>query len=160
MGDRIAQLVEKHFPQMPASARVGTRRVRVGIDLTTVDEVAVSLARFGDRYAARVFTDREEAYCKAAGGRGMASRFAARFAAKEAAVKVLRPETPWTDWRSIEVRRHASGWCELVLHGEAASLAERQGLTSLALSMTHAEDYVVAVVVGQEEEGAPGYGEC
>jgi holo-[acyl-carrier protein] synthase len=149
-----------HLVGPSASRRLETGRVRVGIDLTTVDEVAASLARFGDRYVGRVFTHDEDAYCKAAGGRGMASRFAARFAAKEAAVKVLRPETLWTDWRSIEVRRHASGWCELVLHGEAASLAERQGLTSLALSMTHAEDYVVAIVIGHGEEGAAGYGEC
>jgi holo-[acyl-carrier protein] synthase len=84
----------------------------------------------------------------------MASRFAARFAAKEAALKVLRPASIWTDWRSIEVRRHVSGWCEIVLHGEAASLAERQGLTPLALSLTHATDCVVAVVISQEEDAA------
>lgn len=166
MGDRIAQLVEEYFPQMPSHSRIGrtasvrgaTGRVRVGVDLTTVDEVAASLVRFGDRYVGRVFTGSEEAYCKAAGGRGMASRFAARFAAKEATLKVLRPETVWIDWRSIEVRRHASGWCELALHGEAALLAERQGITSLALSMTHAAECVVAVVIGQE--GGAGDGEC
>ena len=57
-----------------------------------------------------------------------AERFAARFAAKEAALKALRPDTTAIDWRSIEVRRHASGWCDVVLHGEAAALAARQGI--------------------------------
>ena len=165
IGDRIAQKVESCFPQVPSSRWASPPRsrrpgpVRVGVDLTNVDEVADALTRFGERYIRRVFTPDEGAYCQAASGRRRASRFAARFAAKEAAVKVLRPETPWTDWRSIEVRRHASGWCELVLHGEAASLAERQGLMSLALSLTHAVDCVVAVVIGQEEKTA-GEGDC
>ena len=72
-----------------------------------------------------------------------------RFAAKEAAVKALRPEAPWADWRSIEVRRHASGWCDVVLHGEAAALAARQGIEALALSMSHHADHAAAVVVAQ-----------
>lgn len=134
-------------------------RLRVGVDLTSVNEVAESLARFGDRYASRVFTPAESAYCRAASGRRMASRFAARFAAKEATLKVLRPETPWIEWRTIEVYRHGSGWCEIVLHGEAASLAARRGVRALALSITHAADVVAAVVVGQEEGGA-GDGTC
>jgi holo-[acyl-carrier protein] synthase len=132
--------------------------LRVGVDLIRVEEVAHSLARFGDRYVRRVFTPREVAYCEAAAGMAAASRFAVRFAAKEAAVKVLRPDTRWTDWRTIEVRRHPSGWCELVLHGEAASLADRQGITALTLSMTRTVDCAVAVVVGNvggQAAGAP-----
>ena len=49
-----------------------------------------------------------------------AARLAVRFAAKEAAVKALQPDWQWTDWRAIEVRRHKSGRCALVLHREAA----------------------------------------
>ena len=45
------------------------------------------------------------------------SALAARFAAKEATLKALRPDMPSADWRSIEVLRHASGRCEVVLHG-------------------------------------------
>ena len=164
-GEVIAQKVAQHFRQFPAGRGATATmpclrgRIRIGVDLTQVDEVAAALARFGERYVRRVFTRDEGEYCEAASGRRRASRFAARFAAKEAALKVLRPEAPWIDWRSIEVRRHASGWCELVLHGAAASLAERQRLTSLALSMTHAVDCVVAVVIGQEESTAAD-GEC
>ena len=163
-GDGIAHEVEQRVHAMSRrfGGQDGSRlrrpgRLRVGVDSTSVDGVADSLARFGERYVRRVFTPGEGAYCKAAGGRRIASRFAARFAAKEAALKVLRPDTLWTDWRSIEVRRHASGWCELVLHGGAAALAERQRITSLALSLTHARDCVVAVVIGQEE-GSAGEG--
>ena len=79
--------------------------------------------------------------------RRAAERFAARFAAKEATFKALRPDVPSIDWRSIEVRRHASGWCDVVLHGEAAALAARQGIETLALSMSHDAGCATAVVV-------------
>jgi holo-[acyl-carrier protein] synthase len=138
--------------KMPRTADGG--RLRIGVDVISVHEVARTMARFGERYARRVFTVCECAYCEAAKHDVSASRFATRFAAKEAALKVLRPRRPWTDWRSIEVRRHSSGWCELVLHGEAAALAARQGITSLALSMSRADGCAVAVVVGRTSAAA------
>jgi 4'-phosphopantetheinyl transferase superfamily len=52
------------------------------------------------------------------------SAFAACFAAKEATLKALRPDTTAIDWQSIEIRRHASGWCDVVLHGEAAATVQ------------------------------------
>jgi holo-[acyl-carrier protein] synthase len=112
-----------------------------------VAEVADALARFGDRYVRRVFTPHEAAYCRAAVGRATAARFAVRFAAKEAALKALQPARYWADWRAIEVRRHKSGRCALVLHGAAASLAARRGIQHLALSMSHDGDRAAAVVV-------------
>jgi holo-[acyl-carrier protein] synthase len=123
--------------------------LHVGIDIVSVEEVSQSLERFGERYVRRVFTDHEAKYCRAGAGRAAAERFAARFAAKEATLKALRPETPSADWRSIEVLRHASGRCEVVLHGEAAALATRQGICALALSMSHHADSAAAVVVAQ-----------
>jgi holo-[acyl-carrier protein] synthase len=121
----------------------------VGIDVVSVNEVASSLERFGERYIGRIFTPREAAYCRSASGRVAAERFAARFAAKEATFKALRPEASPMDWRSIEVRRHASGWCDVILHGEAAVLAARQGIETLALSMSHDAGCATAVVVAQ-----------
>src|SRR6187399_1819731 len=76
-------------------SRSGQVRLRVGIDVVSVAEVAAALERFGDRYVKRVFTAREAAYCRA--GAATAARLAVRFAAKEAAVKALEPERPWTD---------------------------------------------------------------
>jgi holo-[acyl-carrier protein] synthase len=96
----------------------------VGVDVVSANEVSRSLERFGERYVRRVFTPGEAAYCRAATGRVAAERFAARFAAKEATLKAVRPDTTAIDWRSIEIRRHASGWCDVVLHGEAAAAAQ------------------------------------
>ena len=126
-----------------------TPALRVGIDMVSVSDVAGSLERFGERYVRRLFTDDEADYCLAGAGRASADRFAARFAAKEAAVKVLRPSDPWGDWRAIEVRRDPDGWVHVVLHGEAAALAARTGITALHLSLSHAGGFATAVVVAE-----------
>jgi holo-[acyl-carrier protein] synthase len=78
-----------------------------------------------------------------------AARFAARFAAKEAVVKVLRPIDVRPDWKSIEVHRDPQGWCEINLCDLAHDLATRAGITALAVSLTHDGAYASAVVVAQ-----------
>lgn len=121
-------------------------RVRVGTDLVSVDEVVAAVERFGDRYLSRIFTEHEIACCH--GDQvTTASRLASRFAAKEAAVKVLRPRSHNPDWRSIEVRRQPQGWCELHLHGIAAQFAREAGIRDLALSLSHDNSWAIAVVV-------------
>ena len=120
--------------------------IRVGSDVLSVQHVAESVARFGDRYLQRVYTEHE--ICSAVGSPPeRAARLAARFAAKEATIKVLRPVGHQPDWRSIEVRRHTEGWCTMALSGHAASLAEQAGITDLAVSLTHEADVAAAVVV-------------
>jgi holo-[acyl-carrier protein] synthase len=120
--------------------------MRVGVDLVAIPEVSESIARFGRKYLDRVFTARELNDCSGEGYE-LASRLAARFAAKEAATKVLRPGDQGVGWRSIEVQRAAEGWTELALHGEAAALARSQGLNSFAVSISHEGAYATAVVV-------------
>jgi holo-[acyl-carrier protein] synthase len=124
--------------------------MRVGIDLVCVDETARALERFGDRYVRRLFTAREAAHCLAAPTQA-AARLAARFAAKEAAIKVLRPSR-WIDWRCIEVVRRARGYTELSLSGEAAKLAMAAGLDHFVVSLAHEGNYATAVVVASNRQ--------
>jgi holo-[acyl-carrier protein] synthase len=127
----------------------------VGVDVVRVSDVLESLERFGDRYARRIYTESEIAYCRAASEEVPAERFAARFAAKEAAFKALRPSrTDGVGWRSIEVHRSSEGWCEIVLHGAAAEVARRQGIAELTLSMSHEREYAMASVIGCREQGS------
>ena len=118
----------------------------MGMDVITIEEVADSVATFGDRYVGRIFTDHEVASCEGS-ATTVAAGLAARFAAKEAAIKVLRPTTHQPDWRSIEVRRHPDGWCALHLSDGAAELARRQGISEMAVSLTHDRTIAAAVVV-------------
>jgi phosphopantetheine--protein transferase-like protein len=121
--------------------------VRVGVDLASVDEVARSLASFGTRYTDRLFTP-EELTDVEGSARTRAESLAARFAAKEAVLKVLRVSgnapPPWTD---IEVRRTPGGWPRVQLSGRAATLAAIAGLDSWAVSLTHEVGMAAAVVV-------------
>jgi holo-[acyl-carrier protein] synthase len=122
--------------------------LRVGADITRVDDVTESVARFGERYLGRLFTEHELATSKGAPS-VVAASLAARFAAKEATIKVLRPTEATPPWRTIEVRQDPSGWCELHLTGEAARLAVAAGITELAVSLTHDGGLAGAVVLAQ-----------
>jgi holo-[acyl-carrier protein] synthase len=82
-------------------------------------------------------------------------RLAARFAAKEATLKVLRPHEQGIPWNSIEVRRDPGGWVELALSGPAASLATDAGVTDLSLSISHEGQFATAVVVASCSQGMP-----
>jgi holo-[acyl-carrier protein] synthase len=126
-------------------------RVMVGLDLVQISGIASSVERFGNRFLNRIFTANELRYCMAERGPS-ASRLAARFAAKEAVRKVLCRGDEAIGWRSIEVVRASSGWCDLVLHGKARSLARSAGCTGFALSMTHESDYASAVVVCERRQ--------
>jgi holo-[acyl-carrier protein] synthase len=122
----------------------------VGVDLVRVPEVRDSLDVHGTRYLERVYTEREVADCRSGDGAVAPHRLAARFAAKEAALKVLRPAPDRAvPWRAIEVRRAPAGYTELTLSGAAESEARAQGVEELAVSLTHEGEYASAVVVGQ-----------
>jgi holo-[acyl-carrier protein] synthase len=120
--------------------------VGTGIDIAEVPRIAESIARFGERFLHRVFTEGEIKYCDAKANR--VERYAARFAAKEAAMKALG--TGWNHgvrWRDIEVRRQPGGRPTIVFHGRAAEFAEKLGTHNIALSLTHTEDQAFAQVI-------------
>jgi holo-[acyl-carrier protein] synthase len=125
--------------------------VRVGVDLTRVADVSESIDRFGGRYLHRLFTEHELTSCR--GERAtVAAGLAARFAAKEATIKVLQPVAARPEWRSMEVRRAPSGACEMRLTATAAKLAAEAGISDLAVSLSHEGDLAAAVVVALVEE--------
>jgi holo-[acyl-carrier protein] synthase len=123
--------------------------VRVGIDLVAVKAVRDAVSEHGDRYLNRIYTEAEIQECLTPQGL-ISERLAARFAAKEATLKVLRPSGDAVPWRNMQVIRHPSGWVELELSGHAATLAADQGLGDFALSMSHEADYATAVVVASQ----------
>jgi holo-[acyl-carrier protein] synthase len=120
-------------------------KVLVGIDIQPIGEVEESLRTFGARYRRVLFTDHELESC--GDNASTASSLAARFAAKEAVLKILDVEETVPPWRSIEVRQSASGRPEILLHGEAAELARLQGIQDISLSLSHAGGIATAAVV-------------
>ena|SRR5689334_18325473 len=125
---------------------------RVGIDIVLVKQIQESIERFGKRFLNRVFTMEEQTYCRShSSALAVAQSFASRFAAKEATIKVLRPEKFWGDWREIEVRRKQDGSCDIILHNEAKALAQSRSIAALSLSMSHEADYATAIVIADFE---------
>ena len=59
----------------------------IGTDLAEVDRIRKGIARFGDRFTGRIYTDNERRYAMSKAN--WAERFAARFAAKEAGMKAI-----------------------------------------------------------------------
>jgi holo-[acyl-carrier protein] synthase len=121
--------------------------VLVGIDLTSVADVESSIRVHAGRYLRRVYTSGELRDCAGSGGAPDARRLAARFAAKEAALKALRSGDEAVPWSSIDVRRDRFGRPSLRLSGAAGELARRRGVESLAVSLTHDGPFAAAIVI-------------
>lgn len=120
--------------------------VGTGIDIAEVPRIAESIKRFGDRFIARIFTENEIRYCDSKANR--VERYAARFAAKEAAMKALG--TGWNHgvtWKDVEVSRQPGGRPTILFHGKAAEFAQKLGTKHVALSLTHTKEFAMAQVI-------------
>jgi holo-[acyl-carrier protein] synthase len=118
----------------------------VGTDLVSVPRFAAALERGGAAFRARLFTAAELAQCEP--GPRAAERLAARFAAKEAALKALG--TGWSSglaFTDVEVCGGGSAAPRLELHGPAAARAQALGIGELRVSLTHTEEFAQAMVV-------------
>lgn len=122
--------------------------VAIGVDMAPVARFTGLLARAAERTYARLCTPLEAAYCRSRAHPAQA--LAARFAAKEAALKCLG--TGWAaglGFVQIEVVRAASGAVALQLHGAAAARATALGIDRWHLSLTHTETLATAFVVAE-----------
>ncbi len=120
--------------------------VGLGLDIAEVDRIEEAIARHGAAFLERLFTPAEVSYCERHKNRY--ERYAARFAAKEAAMKALG--TGWSRgvrWRDIEVAREPSGKPTLRLAGEARQIADRLGVKHISLSITHSGNLALAQVI-------------
>jgi holo-[acyl-carrier protein] synthase len=124
--------------------------VGTGVDITETARIEQALQRHGERFSKRLYTPQEIAYCEQFKNR--AERFAARFAAKEAAFKALG--TGWREgvrWLDAEVTHQPSGKPELVLTGRAAEIARALGVTRTAVSLSHSNHYAIAQVIFESD---------
>ncbi len=117
----------------------------VGIDLIEVDRLRAAVERWGDRFLKRVYTPAEIDYCFRKGENYRS--LAARFAAKEAAMKALG--TGWkrgVRWVDLEVVRKPGSAPEMVLHGISGKLAAGR---RFLVSLTHTDTQAIAVVIAE-----------
>ena len=120
--------------------------VGLGLDIAEIDRIGAAIERHGKPILERLYTPQEIAYCESHKNRF--ERYAARFAAKEAAMKALG--TGWrlgVRWRDIEVRREPSGKPALNLEGVARQFADRLSVKNISLTITHSGNLALAEVI-------------
>jgi len=126
-----------------------------GIDLVDFPRIAEMVERHGERFINRIFTATEQEYARAS--RNTVEKYAGRFAAKEAVLKLLgtgwRGKIAWTD---IEVTNNPAGQPEVTLSGEVKAIADRMKIRQISLSITHTANFAiasaVALVASHEDE--------
>jgi holo-[acyl-carrier protein] synthase len=115
----------------------------IGTDIVEIERFRQAIARWGDRFLGRVYT---EAELKIYGHR--AHSLAASFASKEAVMKMLGTGNRGVGWREIETLYHPSGKPLIKLNGRAKKAAEKLGIKEIDVSLAHSRDNAIAVAIG------------
>ena len=117
-----------------------------GIDLVDFPRIEEMIERHGERFLNRIFTGVEQEYARR--HRNSVEKYAGRFAAKEAILKLIgtgwRGKIAWTD---IEVTNNPSGQPEVTLSGEVKEIAERMRVRQISISITHTANFAIASAV-------------
>jgi holo-[acyl-carrier protein] synthase len=120
--------------------------ISIGTDIVEVHRIRETIERT-PRFVERVFTESERAYCDSKGA-AAAQHYAARFSAKEAALKALG--TGWAGkigWQDIEVRSNEKGAPRLEIKGGALEVMESLGATTIHVSLSHTTEHATAQVI-------------
>lgn len=117
--------------------------LKTGIDLIEVERFRSMKPEIRERFLSRVYTDDERVFCG-----DNEQHLAGRFAAKEAASKMLGCGIGEVSFREIEILPDELGAPVLHLHGKAAERAEQMGISTWSVSITHLKEYAAAVAVG------------
>ena len=128
--------------------------MRVGVDLIEIERIRRALARHGESFKERCFTEAERAYCDSKPN--PPQHYAGRFAAKEAVGKALGCGVYFT-WKEIEIAGRPKPGVRL--SGRTAAAAERIGAGRIELSMTHSRELAAAIAVVTDAAAGADAGE-
>lgn len=118
----------------------------IGIDVVEVNRIEDAIARQGEGFLRKLFTENERQYCEKQ--KRPAMHYAARFAAKEAVSKALGTGIGGkAGWLELEVVRGESGAPTMLFHGHAREFLTAQGIAEVQVSLSHAKDYAAANAV-------------
>jgi holo-[acyl-carrier protein] synthase len=116
----------------------------IGIDIIEIERIEAAIAQWGNRFLAKVYTHAElqESHVNP-------SSLAAKFAAKEAVMKVLGKGGRGIGWREIEILSNEEGKPEVTLYGHALKRATELNLARFSLSLSDSKQYAIAVALGE-----------
>jgi holo-[acyl-carrier protein] synthase len=116
----------------------------IGIDMIEIARIEGAIARWGDNFLQRIYTESELKLYQQ-----KPSSLAARFAGKEAVIKTLSPQGKGINWREIEILSEPNGRPSIHLYGKARNQAKSLGVDKLAISLSHCKDYAIALVTAE-----------
>ncbi len=122
----------------------------IGIDIIEIARIEKVIARWGEGFLYRIYTESELKLCHK-----KPSFLAARFAGKEAVIKAIGTQTKGIGWREIEILAEPSGKPLVHLYGKAQNQADSLGLSKFAISLSHSKEYAVAFVIGETKRKNP-----
>lgn len=125
----------------------------LGVDIVEIDRMEKILART-PRFAFRVFTEGERAYCEA--HHKPAAHYATHFAAKEAVLKALGTGfSEGIGFTDVEVTHDEKGRPVPLLHARAAQVAAEHGVLEMHLSLSRTHGTAVANAIAVTEDVKP-----
>ncbi len=113
----------------------------IGVDIIEIGRIKEAVDSWGEKFLKRVYTEAE-----LAAYRHKPSSLAARFACKEAVMKLLGTGRNGVNWREVETLSQASGKPVVNLYGRARSKADELGIDEIAVSLSHSKEYAIAYV--------------
>ncbi|MBO4636367.1 MAG: holo-ACP synthase [Clostridiales bacterium] len=123
-------------------------KIRTGTDIVAVSRIEKILKNRKDSFLLKCFTDQEREYAESfSSPKRQAEIYSARFAAKEAAAKALGTGLciDGITFLDFEVSRDPNGAPGICFHGRAEEIARGLRIISASLSLSHENEYAVAV---------------
>ena len=115
----------------------------IGTDIIEIARIKQAIDRWGERFLGRVYTEPElNLFGKSP------QALAARFASKEAVMKLLGTGTNGVGWREIETLYYPSGKPLLNLYGRAQNEANKLGIKEIDVSLAHSREHAIAAAIG------------
>ena len=125
--------------------------VGIGTELVECVRVRNMIAKHGEQFLKRVFTDKEIGFCHAR--RHATEQFAACWAAKHAVRKALgdavRKEVTWTE---VEVCPDEAGQPRVTVRGATRDLAKSLNVIGILISTSHSRNYATAFATAVADE--------
>lgn len=119
-------------------------KITCGVDIIEIERIRDSIENLGEKFLKRVFTDKEIEYCESKKGQKY-QHYAARFAAKEAALKAISEKLDdkySVCWRDFEVINNIQGKPQINLLN-----INTEKIESIDISISHCKLYATANVV-------------
>jgi len=118
----------------------------IGTDIVTIERIRKAIDRHGDHFVNKIFTPQEIEYSNTRARKF--EHLAARFAAKEAALKALGTGVAYgATLIEVEVTNNDDGKPHVELSGAAKKLADERKVAHIHISLSHTEEYAIAQVI-------------